>query len=357
MIAFFNTEQSAKDLEFIRIMLKKESIPQYIYGVSYGTTLAHEHARAFPDSAQGYILAGLNFEGTMSLSAYDKKMNNLVLALFERCNNDETCSGKIKENVVDFAKKTADAVKNQNLCKESFLQTPLQGYTSYLPYIGHEIATRIPDIFPALYFRLARCEEKDIAVIRKLINTLYGGSSDVDPEISKRYFNYIISNNIKVSELLGEDELPSITSLTEEWNNSLASGMQDLNVVKIADVWPKYSKSQYWGKWASKNIPILMVAGTLDFQTQITDTRIFKDNLNGENQYFIEIPDGGHGLSKTAVLTNGSVACGYQLMVDFIHNPLSEPDKSCVSDVVPLNFIRNDAYTNYYFGVKDIWED
>jgi pimeloyl-ACP methyl ester carboxylesterase len=352
-LQFFSTEQSANDVELVMNLLKKEAVPQFIYGVSYGSTLAHEHARAFPDTASGYVVTGLNFEGTMTLANYDKKMSDMVKRLFERCNDDELCSDKIGTEAVEFVEETALKVKSGELCSESFLETPLQGFTAYLPYVGHEIATRIPDVFPAFYYRLARCSENDIKVIRQLINNVTSRSSSIPEE----YFNHIFAYNIKLSELIGSGELPSKSELNEQWSSSLASARQDMGVYDMAQVWPRYEKSEHWGKWASKDIPFLMIAGTLDFQTQIEDSRIFGENLNGENQYFIEIPDGGHGLSRSAVKTEGEVSCGFQLLVDFIRNPLSEPDKKCVKDVVPLDFNRSDFYTEHYLGVGDIWED
>jgi pimeloyl-ACP methyl ester carboxylesterase len=352
-LEFFSTEQSANDVELVMNLLKKETVPQFVYGVSYGSTLAHEHARAFPDTASGYVVTGLNFEGTMTLANYDKKMSDMVKRLFERCNNDVVCSEKIKMEVVEFVEQTASKVKSGELCPESFLETPLQGFTAYLPYVGHEIATRIPDVFPAFYYRLARCSENDVAVIRYLINKVTSRSSSIPAE----YFNHIFAYNIKLSELIGSGYLPSKAELNEDWEISLASARQDIGVYDMAQVWPRYEKSEHWGKWASTDIPFLMIAGTLDFQTQIEDSRVFGKNLNGKYQYFIEIPDGGHGLSKTAVKTEGEAPCGFQLLVDFIHNPLSEPDKKCVEDVIPLDFSRSDFYTEYYLGTGDMWED
>ena len=105
-----------------------------------------------------------------------------------------------------------------------------------------------------------------------------------------------------------------------------------------------------------------MISGSLDQRTIIEEARIAKDYLNGPNQYFIEIPNGIHAVvfyNKLGAPVKNifEPGCGIQIMLDYIKNPLTEPDTSCLDNLKPVDFRGNPLLALAFFGTWDLWEN
>jgi len=86
---------------------------------------------------------------------------------------------------------------------------------------------------------------------------------------------------------------------------------------------------------------------------------VAKENLNGPNQYFIEIPNGNHFLMWDGSPVKNIFApdCGTQIILDYMNDPLSKPDTSCLANLMPINFRGNLLMALVLFGTLDIWDN
>lgn len=350
----FSTNQAAADLQRVMELMADDGVKQYVYGVSYGTYLALRHAHLYPEAADGYIMIGLVPPEGMPIDRYDTRMEDMAATLMQRCEDDEFCKSKFGEgNVPEKIREISSKFRAKEICKGMLDGTALAGYPSYFPFVTHEVVTRVPDLFPALFYRIQRCEERDIAVVRNLLNAFYGARGMRNSENPRSlYMNQIVANTIKISELVGNDPM-TIQEAMDQFNTSTVNAMHDYSLLSVASDWPRY-EDPLKNEWPEIDAPILMMNGTMDFQTPF-DYAVKYESQYPEG-YFVELPDGGHGL-MTIRMKEGSVSCDTKIFADFLKNPDQKPDTSCLEEVQPLNFERQDRYTQHYFGVKDIWED
>jgi hypothetical protein len=47
--------------------------------------------------------------------------------------------------------------------------------------------------------------------------------------------------------------------------------------------------------------------------------------------------------------------CGMQIVLDYMEDPLEEPNTSCLDDLVPIDFRGNPLMALQVFGTWDIW--
>ena len=103
---------------------------------------------------------------------------------------------------------------------------------------------------------------------------------------------------------------------------------------------------------------MLMLNGTLDLQTPLEIATNARINLSGPHQYFIEVPYANHGVvSSSPVKTLFANDCGMQIMMDYIKDPLIEPDTSCLDDLKPVDFHGNPLIALYVMGTLNIWDN
>jgi hypothetical protein len=80
------------------------------------------------------------------------------------------------------------------------------------------------------------------------------------------------------------------------------------------------------------DIPTLILEGTYDPVTPPAYGKQVARNLS--HSYYVEFPNQGH-----TPLVGDTTGCASRLVQEFFNNPVSEPDRSCVALLPPINFI------------------
>ncbi|MBN8657135.1 MAG: alpha/beta fold hydrolase [Anaerolineae bacterium] len=91
-LSFFGTDQVAEDIETFREIMGDEKI--WIYGVSYGTSVAQTYAAAHPDRVAGMILDGtidMTLTGEQSALSQEKAFDKVLVTVLNACNDDPLC--------------------------------------------------------------------------------------------------------------------------------------------------------------------------------------------------------------------------------------------------------------------------
>ncbi len=100
-LRFFGTDQVAEDLETFRQVIGDEKF--YLYGVSYGTSVAQRYAAAHPEHLAGLILDGtmdLTLTGEASSIAQEKAFDKVLVAVLKACDADEACAAELGGNAL-----------------------------------------------------------------------------------------------------------------------------------------------------------------------------------------------------------------------------------------------------------------
>jgi len=289
----------------------------------------------------------------------DINANNVVKDFFDLCKEDEFCSSKFVGDPWEEANNTFGKFKNGH-CSElsEGLLTPelLQIVAdAALDYFDLRVA------LPVLYYRIDRCSEKDVKAINHLMDYFYPmivppGDEDV-PTLS-RQFSDALRFHIASSELVSDNPVSTLEMKEMDKTLLATSHFIAYRFLPQSVRWPTYDTDMYYHKWASQDVPILMLNGTLDQRTPIDMARIAKENLTGPYQYFIEVPNASHIVTfNSPVKSIFALDCGMQIMLEFMKDPLEEPDVSCLDNLVPIDFRGNPLMALVLFGTWDLWEN
>ena len=90
-LSHFTTPAAAKDFEAVRKALGYKGF--HLYGVSYGTRIAQEYMRQFPESVLTSTLDGV-VPMQQSLFAIDGAVDDSLAALFKRCETNALCAAQ-----------------------------------------------------------------------------------------------------------------------------------------------------------------------------------------------------------------------------------------------------------------------
>lgn len=113
-LAFFGTDQVAEDIETFREISGDEKI--WLYGVSYGTSVAQTYAMAHPDRLAGLVLDGtinMTQTGEQSALTQEKAFDKVLLAILNECNQDPTCAKDMGGDAVAVYDKLALAISKK----------------------------------------------------------------------------------------------------------------------------------------------------------------------------------------------------------------------------------------------------
>jgi len=107
-----------------------------------------------------------------------------------------------------------------------------------------------------------------------------------------------------------------------------------------------------------------MINSTVDGHTPLSLAMGAADYLDGPYHYFVVVPWAAHGAvfesPVNGTLTPVDERVGVQIMMDFISNPLTEPDTSVLDSSYILEFsgssVENEFMSEILFGTPDMWD-
>ena len=158
----FSVTAAARDVGLAVEMASREDKDNFVMGISYGTYWAHRYAQNFPNQSKGVILDSVIPSGGFPYDVRDLNEYEVTRALFELCAEDDSCSEKLSEDPLALAEETFFAFRDGQHC-QLLAQRGLD--PASLQYMAAQLATFYwhgRPIVPALYYRLARCEEQDV---------------------------------------------------------------------------------------------------------------------------------------------------------------------------------------------------
>jgi pimeloyl-ACP methyl ester carboxylesterase len=337
----FTTTAAARDLEAWMTHADADQ-DVFVYGGSYGTTLAHRFLQVFPDRVDGVVLDSVAVD--VDHRVYDAEFDGVGGAfLDDLCAADEACSDHLGSTPSSRARDIVRAV-DEGHCSEAIDGDTLRnGLAAFLPDAS------LRGFVPALLWRAERCDEEDRADLERLISLF----TDREPHYTEREHSDVLFANIELSEQWPEP-WPTLEEVEQDYADAVFSFGIGPAQRPLLDIWPRYS-DPLTGQIAVTDTPILVLQGGMDPQTPPWRTEPLAEAWDGPGQHYVAFPEGGHILVGST--RAGGEDCASRLVLDFFADPGTAPDDSCVADVEPVRFEGEILKSKLLLGAWDRYDD
>ncbi len=353
----FTVTNAAIDVGYMAELNREENKDIFVYGVSYGTYWGHRYAQIFPEQSRGIILDSVAPSDPGFLDQFDIQGNVAMHQFFDACAQDEFCHEKYGDTPYETAVEALHQFRDTDHC--SVLRSNYGITAEYLQWAAFSVGQSWygRTMVPPLFYRLNRCDDDDVQAIVNMIYTVLG-TGQTEPTYKQLANSYLLGVHIGTSEMLSEP-VPTVDEIQQAYDEDLIQlGVGRRMVTRYHAGWPRYDHDAYVHQWASLDVPLLMMNGTLDLQTPIEIANVAKAKLTGPHQYFVTVPNANHCvLYQSPVSDADSPHCGMSIMLDYFNDPLREPDTSCLNDLLVPDYQGYAAYGNYYFQTTDLWEN
>jgi len=184
-------------------------------------------------------------------------------------------------------------------------------------FFGQNTTTRV--ILPAIFYRISRCNDDDYMTMQYLASLFQHVAGSGSGNI-----NNVIQANIGVSEMFSRKQpFPTAEALAAVSDNLMFASYTPSYFGKASVVWPVY-KDPLVGKWYNNpEIPIIVLSGLLDPETNYYLALEAKNHLVLPFQGVVTFPYGVHGQVGTK--------CGLKVAISFMQvQSVDNTDVACI---------------------------
>jgi pimeloyl-ACP methyl ester carboxylesterase len=252
---FFTTSVAVEDLEALRRAL---SYPQFnIYGVSYGTRVAQQFVRRFPDSVRSVILDGVVPPQLALGPAIAVEAQKALEHIFARCDADAACHERFPALADEFA-----ALKTR-------LATAAVSLSLADPLTGTRQSTEFGDAELAGAIRLLSYNANTVALIPLLIHEAAAGNY---APLAAQFL--MVTERMTESIAIGmhnavvcTEDAPfygSADNNREDLESTYIGPLQIDALAAICSHWPTGRLDADFKKPLATDIPVLLLSGDAD---------------------------------------------------------------------------------------------
>ncbi|CAF4611751.1 unnamed protein product [Rotaria sp. Silwood1] len=337
-----------------------------LMGSSQGTYLLQRYLHVTEDNEQvdGVILDSVLPIDITRLIHGDKYLNYIFLDLFTRCSQDEQGCAKYFEDKNPiralYTYKMNEDFQINSSCLY-LLNTTTEDLAKKMSYVFYP---NMMQLFPALIYRINRCNFDDQNVLKHFINVTQPPAEDGAPG-----YALIVEFNNNLAELWSplnsQEKNPTCDYLKGSSMNTFTSThvMPDIYCpIQLTQILG-YPTDQYYRKYPTKKtkLPVLLLHGDMDSALPIPIARHFvkQYSLINSNLTYIEMPRTGHTATNAAPMTDEEGNCGWNLAITYMLSPTFEPDRSCLNKISQIDFsgttTKSKQVAVQYFGTDDVW--
>jgi len=315
-LAAYNTVETAADVADLRIALGYDEVN--LYGTSSGTRTILTILRTRPEGIRSVILDSVyppqvGLYSTVSLSA-----DRVFSLLFEECAADPDCNQKYPDLEATFYQ-TVDTL-NEEPARVALSQGEVLvdgGFFMDAVYISFYSATNVP-MLPS---RIDAASRGDFTGLKGIME---GILSDTGTLIAIG-FEWSLQCNEEVpfeSYELGRELAVGLPPQVGEYYDSYFE-------FTLCESWQAGQADPVENMAVSSDLPSLVLAGQFDPVTPPEWGQMAAETLS--NHYYYEFPGLAHGIMRSNV-------CGLEIGLQFLEDPASEPDASCMDELPVLAF-------------------
>jgi pimeloyl-ACP methyl ester carboxylesterase len=332
---FFNTTETALDLEDLRGALGVDKL--WLLGISYGTKVAGEYARRFPQHTAGVVL-----DSPVSTDALDGTFELRQVAM-PRMLRDACAKAPCRSTVPDPARALRDAVlrlqraplKGPFVTKNGRVKTESLGEsTLYGALLTGDESPLIRVFLPAAVESVAKGDAAPLLHLESLLTS--GGP--IDEEDSGINTARLLATSCIESKLPWAPDSP-VAGREDAWHAYLAANGTPFAPFKAETVAP-FSVASLCAAWpptpkpigvpaAGPDVPVLVLSGRSDLRTPQEDARKIAAQYPAAR--FLSVPDVGH-----SVLTSDTSGCALDAVEAFVD---ARTVKSCHGGGITLGAV------------------
>jgi pimeloyl-ACP methyl ester carboxylesterase len=325
-LAAYTSAANASDVRDLAAILGYDQVN--LYGVSYGTRLALTVMRDHPEVVRSAVLDSVEPIEEPMYNRHAASTARLLRKLFDGCAADPVCNARYP----NLERVFYDLVDRLN-AEPATVWAKSVGYKMYKIQLTGDLLTG--GIFSAAY---------SSSVVPFLPRMIYDAALG-DYELAEWIMGISVRSDLGISigmmlsvncceetfattpeQIVADFELyPDTAGYAYE---AVFGDPQTL--FTICQEWGAASFDPREGQPVSSEIPTLILAGEYDPITPPDYGRQVAEQLS--HSYFYEFPGQGHGVSLLAS------DCAYRMARDFLDDPLSGPDASCIATMTGPDF-------------------
>jgi pimeloyl-ACP methyl ester carboxylesterase len=324
-LSAYNSAASAADVADLRRALGYERWD--LLGVSYGSRLALTIMRDDPEGVRAVVLDSTyppHEDPVDGPARFDRSLD----LLFASCAGDEVCGVEHPELRERFFA-LADRLEADPVVITIFDLS--DGTPREMLLDG---TTLIELVFEGLY------SAQVIRLLPLAIDEIDAGIYPTITAIASGVFNqreafaYGMHFSVQCHEeypfTTPDQYAASVAPYPELSEYFLANPFFGADALELCEVWPAGFGGDIENQPVASDLPSLVLAGQFDPITPPSWGRSVADTLS--NSYFYEFPSIGHGATFEH-------DCPRSIAVEFLQDPTTEPDSSCITSIGPVDFV------------------
>lgn len=343
---------AARDLgELIaRVRLPGEEV--HVMGISYGTFWAQRYLQLYPTQPTSVTLDAVGHPQVTDLYKSDALFDSIGRKLLQVCAADPFCSGKLGPDPLARVAELYDALDAETcapLAEAGVHRTEMRRMMAMMTSGRFRVG------IPALVYRGLRCAPGDVSAITALVERVKWHPED--PPLSEYGYSDPLYAHIILSEITDPDP-PTIEALTSVRDAAYASFDESVLLRRLRDIWPVYPRDSFADGYPDTSVPVLLLNGTLDPQTDVELASEIATHYTRPHQTYIEVETAGHPVFSTSPMVgDDDRRCGAQMWISFMHDPEAPVDTSCLGQLRPIAFEGTAAIAKTLFNAADLWEN
>ncbi len=313
----FNSLENAADVEALRVALGYEQID--LYGISYGSLLTFHVLRDYAEGLHSIIIDGVVPPQVNFLTAVPASAERAYDALFTACAADPACA----KAYPDLARVFFDTVARLNVTPDTIRLTDIETGETYEAVLDG-------DWVQSALFEMLYLTEMIPALPRTIYDIAEGDYKLLADIQGLLIFDRAMSHGAYFSILCAEDADYTEEDIVTAGVDPRILRLEVRDVASILDVcaaWHTVALGDRVDAPVFSDVPALVLSGAFDPITPPQFAEAAAETLS--QRYVFTFPNGGHG-------SLASGACQDQVIADFLEDPTTAPDDSCIAALAPV---------------------
>ena len=340
--SMYNTRQSASDLADLRTALGIDAWD--LFSVSYGTRLALEVMRQYPEGIRSVILDSVVPPQADPIAEASGNVAAALQAFFTTCQQDPGCQQSYPEletllfELVANLNEAPVRVPITNMLTGKQYNSVMDGNTFLGVVIKSLYSSEILPIIPMMVYETAQGNYNKLSSLRSSFLT------NAEFLSSGMYYSVICHEEAPFSNPdTVTSSLAQYPQLAEFFENSLTNSHSTFD---FCANWNTGQAEELQNQAVESSIPTLVLAGQFDPSTPPTWSKLVADQL--ENSTYVEFRGIGHVPSL-------SHPCPNSIALAFLSNPSQKPDSSCAQGM-KISFLLPQELTSLKFATAVVPE-
>jgi pimeloyl-ACP methyl ester carboxylesterase len=323
-ISAFNTVESAAD---VRAVIAALGYGDYnITGGSYGSALGFAVMRDYPEHIRSITLTAISPPQADLMASFSTNVQRNLQLIVEACRSDQACAAVYP----DIERTLSELVRRLNALPVRFqVNHPVTGYPMTLSMNGDDLVAAL---------MLVMYNPGAIPKIPAFIRMVSSGRNTVLWSVAREYLSNSLSRTDGAFYAMRcMDDV--MTAARADWEAAVAGldpamqtywrGMMDWWYSLCGIGWGAKQLDPIENTPVNSTIPTLLQSGQFDPVTPAAWGDLALETL--PNGYHFVFPGSAHNTAPTP--------CAVAVFAQFLDDPTSEPDGSCIGEMPGLSFV------------------